>query len=63
MTNGVSSLVDLTNALAPMNKDFFIRGFQIHFPIGLPLECFMGKSSFVASSLQMDYTLLTGKDQ
>ena len=29
MTNGVSSLDDFTNALAPMNKDFFALGFLI----------------------------------
>ena len=27
MTNGVSSLDDFTNALAPMNKEFFVPGF------------------------------------
>ena len=38
MTNGGSSLDDFTNALAPMNKDFFVPGFLtrlfFEWPIG-----------------------------
>ena len=39
MTNGVRSLVNLSNSRGPMIKGFSFRGFLL----GLPLECFVEK--------------------
>ena len=59
MTSGVPSLDDLTNALAPINRDFHIWDRLL----GLLLECFVGK--VILRNLQFigGLSFLTMKDQ
>src|SRR6476646_5951140 len=56
MTNGVPSLDDLTNALAPMKRGFFIRGFLTHlligFLTGLLSGCSKGKGKVIFRNFQ-----------